>query len=242
MKTWILAAVLAPSLVSTLPLLSEAPSAYASTPPSLQGILDPGPVAPGSNAVLLVGCDCGAMEIYLDGQLFNSQQGSFRITELGSGSHSLKIMGWPHPFKRSKYFEGSINLHANTETRIQVSKEGASVMGKTPLAPPPPPPRGPSDRTFSEIDASLELLLDAQALAREDRCGRRLDEKFQGLSESLRWVRENVNAANLADVAQKTHDVAEYAQDACSPRIAGAVNKKLARVRQRLDAAKRTVD
>ena len=72
--------------------------------------------------------------------------------------------------------------------------------------------------------------------------GRRLDEKFQALLESLRWVRENVSADNLAGAAQKTHDVVEYAQDACSPRTAAAVGKKLARVRQRLDGARRTVD
>ncbi|MFO0575706.1 MAG: hypothetical protein U1A78_17050 [Polyangia bacterium] len=241
MKSWVLAAVLSSSLTSTVPLLVEAPRARAGAP-SPQGTLDAGPVERGANAVLLVSCDCGAMEIYLDGQLYNSQQGSFRITDLGSGTHALKIMGWPHPFKRSKYFEGAVNLHANTETRIQVGKDGASVLGKSPVAPPPPPPRVAGERTYAEIDASMELLQDAQELAREDRCGRRLDEKFQALLESLRWVRENVSADNLAGAAQKTHDVVEYAQDACSPRTAAAVGKKLARVRQRLDGARRTVD
>jgi hypothetical protein len=229
MKTWMLVAFLSPALVPAIPLVTElgweAPRAHAGLPPSPQGVLDPGPVHSGNNAALLVSCDCGAMEIYLDGQLFNAQQGSFRIHDLGSGTHALKIMGWPHPFKRAKYFEGSINLHANTETRIQVSKDGATVLGKSPLAPPPPAPKAPSDRTYAEIDASIELLADAQELAREDGCGRRLDEKFQQLSESLRWVRENVSAANLAGVSSRTHDAAEYAQDACSPRIAGAVGK-----------------
>lgn len=54
-------------LTAAIPLIAEAPRAYAGAPPSQQGTLDPGPVERGANAVLLVSCDRGAMEIYLDG-------------------------------------------------------------------------------------------------------------------------------------------------------------------------------
>lgn len=210
--------------------------------PTSPSVIDDGPTQPGGNAALQVACDCGAMEIYLDGALHNVQSGSYRIGDLGAGQHTLKIMGWSGPFSRKKFYEGAINLHPDTESRIAVNKQGARLMGKNPVPPPAPVAKQASDRTYSEIDAATDLVQDARELARDERCGRRLDEKFQNLVDTLGWARQNVSLDALNTVAVKMQDVADYAQDSCGGRAGGNVSRKLGRVRARLDSAKATLE
>lgn len=210
--------------------------------PVSPSVIDDGPTHPGGNAALQVACDCGAMEIYLDGALHNVQSGSYRIGDLGAGQHTLKIMGWSGPFSRKKFYEGAINLHPDTESRIAVNKQGARLMGKNPVPPPAPVAKQASDRTYSEIDAATDLVHDARELAREERCGRRLDDKFQNLADTLSWARQNVSIDALNTVQVKMQDVADYAQDSCGGRAGGNVSRKLGRVRARLDSAKATLE
>lgn len=214
-------------------------------PPPPPAVIDEGRAPPGGNARLTLACDCGAMAVYLDGQMYNFQSGRGVVNDLGSGHHSLKVDGWTGLFSHQIFFDGTVNLYPNTESRVQVYRGGARLLGKSPIHAPPPVFVAPqaNDATFRLLDDAQEVLRDAIDTNRDgySQCTERTAGKLSMLAEMLKDARSRPSPRFLGELSRKAKDVNEYVEDACPPQTGRPIGRKLARLVEKVEQARASI-
>jgi hypothetical protein len=89
---------------------------------------------------LVVSCDCPGFTLWVDGRQMYQMTTSGRVNNLAPGRHLVKADVWTSPFSHAVWFDGPVDLPANTEVRGRVVRgRGLELYGQSAIAPPPPP-------------------------------------------------------------------------------------------------------
>jgi hypothetical protein len=181
-----------------------------------------------TNTFLVVSCgDCGTwggMVLYVDGA--QTQQGAYQSVraEVMPGRHQVKADVWKGPFKHEVWWEGVLDIPANTEARYNVVKGAMNLVGKTALE----PPARPVDR--GAISDALDYVKDALDKSDDEpsRCAGKVGNRLDELADIIKDAMDDQDpSANVRRALRKAREAAAFSDDQCPPRVARAIGRPL---------------
>jgi hypothetical protein len=183
-----------------------------------------------TNTYLVVSCgECGTwggLALIVDGA--QTQQGVQQQVraEVMPGRHQVKADVWKSPFKHEVFWEGVLDIPANTEARYNVTKGAMTLIGKTALQEAPKP----VDR--GAITDALEYAKEALDKSDDEpsRCAGRVGNKLDELVEIIKDASDDSDPnANLRRALRKARDASAFNEESCPPRVARAIGRPLRR-------------
>ncbi len=115
-----------------------------------------------AQSTLVISCDCPGFTLSVDGEQKYQMTTSGRVEGLAAGRHMVKCDVWTSPFSHSVWYDGPVDLPANTEVRGRVVRgRGLELYGQSAVAPPPPPPPPPPAYDTRRDERWIRRLRDA---------------------------------------------------------------------------------
>ncbi len=216
-------------------------------------------LATNANGKLVVSCDCDGFVLFVDGQPAHPFAPFATITGIAPGRHSVKVEVPNGIFSTETWFNGYVDVPEGTEMRAKVKKGTFEVYSKTAIGPQasaqaqqapaqnqagismtvtgsgPPAGAPPGADPLAEILAAIE-----EAGEKNDdldsKCQKKVANRLDGLAKKVKELRDDGSLAAFERALSKAEDVEEFIGDACPDKVAKAVNRKLSRAIEGLEA------